>query len=292
MKKERAHSGGRQSLDALRTEYAEQRGSGSLRLARTSGVYRRPFEPEAPPSIGWPIWLAAIISLLAFLLAASASVFMGLAALTPLTVSQTVLKLVLLGPVVGGALALPGVVLALLATRRARQIEAGVAGPVTLVWLATALLVAGLLFGGFVTAPRSTLATFGSAIQAHCARLAQSLQPYGNPPNVNTLEQHALDVVATLEDDQNQLPGDQQALGSLTAPSPTYQPLLDDCRALATKDEQTVTALLSKLGVPPDLNGAQAIVKQYESDTRTTLADIQRLGNQLMQTIFTPFQPG
>lgn len=292
MKKERAYSGERQSLDALRTEYAEQRGSGSLRLARTSGASRRPFEPESPPSIGWPIWLAAIISLLAFLLAASAWGFMGLAALTPLTISQTVLMLVLLGPVVGGALALAGVVLSLLATWRARLRRAGVAGPVTLVWLATAILVAGLLFGGFVAYPRSTLVTFGTAIQAHCARLAQSLQPYGNPPNVNTLEQHALDVLATLQDDQSKLPGDQQALSALTAPSLTYQPLLDDCRSLVAKDMQTVSALLSKLGLPPDLTGAQSIVKQYETDTTTTLAEIQRLSNQLMQAIFAPFRPG
>jgi hypothetical protein len=253
------------------------------------------FDEEVSPAIGWPIWLAWVFGLLGFFLAAVAwiFIFMGLAVLTPLTVNQMVLTLVLLGPVIGGAASLPGVVCALLATRRARQVQAGVAAPVTLVGLATVILLAGLLFGGLVAYPHQLLGTFGQAIQAHCARVAQSLQQYGNPPSSSALQQDPLGVVATLQNDQNALGDDQAALNALTAPDPKYQPLLDDCRNLAVKDKQVTGTLLGELiSLPPDVPAATKTMTQYKTDTSTWLTEIQRLGAALRQQVFAPFQPG
>ncbi len=287
--------GGRQSrnsghLRALRAEYAERyggRGTGPL------GLERRSLYEEASPPIGWPIWFAWFFGLLGFFPAIIAWMFMGLAMLTPLTINQAILIGVLLAPVLGGAFSLLGLVFALGATRRARRIQAGVAAPVTLVWLATAILVGGLLFGGLVAYPRVLLGTFGQAIQAHCARVAQSLQSYGNPPDVGKLEQDPLGVVAILQRDQAALEGDQAALSALAAPVPKYQMLLDDCRSLAVKDVAVTDDLLSELAKrPPDLAAVQERITQYEKDTHAMLTEIQRLGDELRRQVFAPFQPG
>ncbi len=286
MKKERRRSRDSGALRALRAEYAEQRGSGPL------PPYGRSFS-ETPPSIGWPVWLAWGFGLLGFFVTATALIFMGLALLTPLTLNESLLAAVLLGPVVGGAVSLPGLIFALVAARRARNIQTSVAAPVTLVWLATFVFVGGLLFGGLVSYPRARLATFGLVIQAHCARVAQSLQPYGNPPDISKLRANPLGVVTTLRSDQAALGDDQAALNALTAPDPKYQPLLDDCRSLAAQDKQVTSDLLGELvKAPPDLTNAQKTLTQYEAATKTTLAQIQQLGDELRQQVFAPFHPG
>jgi hypothetical protein len=248
---------------------------------------------EVSLPLGWPIWLAWAFGLLALLLAAMALMFLGLALLTPLAVSQTLLTVILLGPVIGGAVALPGVVCALLATRRGRSIGARLAMPVTLVVLSTVILVGGLLFGGLVSYPRAQLGTFALAIQNHCARLAQSLQPYGDPPAISKLQQDPLGVATILRDDEAALPGDQAALNALKTPDPAYQPLLDDCRSLVVKDMQVTSQLQSELvALPPNMSAAQKTLTQYQTDTSGMLAQIQQLGATLKQQVFAPFQPG
>jgi len=280
VRKERPHSRDSETLKALRAEYAEQRGTGSLPVQRS-------------PSLGWPVWLAWVFGLPGFFLAATAWMFLGLALLTPLAINQTLLTVVLLSPVVGGAVALPGLLGALLATRRGRSLGVGITAPVTLVGLSTAVLIGGLLFGGLVSYPRAQLGTFALTIQDHCARLAQSLQPYGNPPEISKLQQDPLGVVAILRSDEAALPGDEAALNALTTPDPTYQPLLDDCRSLAAKDIQATGQLQSELvALPPNLTAAQKTLAQYQTDTASMLTQIQQLGAALKAQVFAPFQPG
>ena len=291
MKKERPHAQDQAALRTLRSQYAEQR-SGHITGAMSAqwGV-----SADMPaPAIGWPLWLAWIIGTLAFFPAAIAGIFIGLAALTPITLNTTLLRVVLLAPVVGAALALPGVIFALMATRRARKINAGVAAPVTLVVLATGVLVAGLLFGGFVAYPRSQLGSFGQVIQAHCARVGQSLQPYlGLSASQLANPTLLAGLLTTLQTDSTDLPGDQAVLIALTAPEPKYQPLLDDCRSVALKDQQLLSKLQSELvALPPNPGAAQTTLKQYQSDTSKMLAEIQQLGAELQQEVFAPFQPG
>jgi hypothetical protein len=253
---------------------------------------RRSSARSASPSIGWPVWLAGVFGLLGFLLAAAAWMSMGLAALTPLTIDQTLLIIVLLGPVIGGAVALPGVIFALQATRRARVVGAGVAAPLILAGLATAVLVGGLLFGGLVSYPRQLLGTFGLTLQAHCARFEQSLQPYGNPPQISKLQQDPLGLAVTLRSEQVALADDQATLNALTAPDPRYQRLLDDCRSLTLQDQQVTGTLLSELErLPPDVTAAQQTLAQYETATSKTLTEIEQLGAALKQQVFAPFQP-
>lgn len=252
-----------------------------------------PFDEHAPPSPGRLIWLAWVFGVLGLVLATATWIFMGLALLTPLTIDQSLLTAVLLSPVIGGAISLPGTIFALLATRRARVLGASPLVPVILVGLTTAVLVGAVLFGGLVTYPREVLGTFGQAVQAHCARFAQSLQPYGNPPELSKLEQDPLGLIAALRDDQATLPADQAALNALTAPDPAYQPLLDDCRHLTTIDSQVTGSLLNELvALPPDLPAAQKTIAQYQTDVANSLAEIQRLGTALRQQVFAPFQPG
>ncbi len=287
MKKERRRSRDSQSLEALRATFAEQRGTGSLPAQRLAFT-----EDESPP-IGWPIWLAWVFGLLALLVTAAAGMFLGLAALTPLAVNQTLLTAVLLGPVVGGAVALPGVVFALLATRRGQTRGARVAAPVTLVGLSTVVLIGGLLFGGLVAYPRYQLGTFGQAIQAHCARFAQSLEVYGNPPDISKIQQDPLGMAALLQRDEAALPGDQSALDALTAPDPKYQPLLDDCRSLTVKDSQSLSSLQSELvSLTPNLTAARMTLTQYQTNTSSMLAQIQQLGAALKAQVYAPFHPG
>ena len=289
MKKERTHAHDQAALHALRTEYVEQHsGHVSGALSAQWGVP----DSAAPRSIGWPLWLAWIIVFLAFFPTAIVGIFIGLAALTPITLNITLLEIVLLVPVAGGALALLAVIFALLATRRARRGGAGVAAPITLVWLATAILVAGLLFGGLVAYPRYQLGAFGQALQAHCARLGQTLQPYQSL-SVPQLLAQAPTLVATLQSDATSLPGDQTVLNALAPPEPKYQPLLDDCRLVAMKDQQVVSDLQRELAaLPPDPTAAQATLQHYQSDTYQPLTEIHQLGDELKQEVFAPFQPG
>ncbi len=144
-----------------------------------------------------------------------------------------------------------------------------------------------------VSYPRAQLGAFGQAIQTHCARFAQSLEAYGNPPDISQIEQDPLGLVAAVQRDQAALENDQTALNALAAPDPTYQPLLDDCRSLAAIDMQVTKTLLSELvALPPDLPAATKTITQYQSDTTRLLTEIQRLGAQLRQQVFAPFQPG
>jgi hypothetical protein len=289
VKKERPHSRDAQSLRARRADYAEQSSPGPLLRDP------RPFadEEDAPPSVGWPIWLAWVLGLTGFFLAAIAWMAMGLAALTSLTINQTLLTAVLLGPVVGCAVSLPGLICALLAVRRARKTRMNVAESVTVVSLTTAILIGGLLFGGLVSYPRVRLATFGQAIQTHCARFAQSLQQYGNPPDITTLEKNALSVVTTLQSDESALSDDQATLNALKAPDSRYQPLLDDCRNMTAQDILVSSTLLSELvNAHPDVSAAQRTIAQYQANTGAMLAEIQRLGAALQQQIFAPFHSG
>lgn len=289
MKKERAHAPDPAALRALRAEYAEQH---SGHITGAMGAQWGVAADMPSPAIGWPIWLAWMIGLLAFFPAALAGVFIGVATLTPITLNTTLLRLVLLAPVVGAALALPGVIFALLATRRARMVGAGVAAPVTLVGVATMVLVAGLLFGGFVAYPRLQLGTFGQAIQAHCARVGQSLQPYLGLSNTQ-LTMQAPALLTTLGNDAADLPGDQVALKALTAPEPKYQPLLDDCRSVAQQDQQLIHDLQGELlALPPNPGAAQTTLMHYQTATSKPLTEIQQLGDELKQEVFAPFQPG
>ncbi|HEY7357439.1 MAG TPA: hypothetical protein VH590_13265 [Ktedonobacterales bacterium] len=289
----------------MEQEYPPSRDSESLEAQRAAyhGPRREPdIDPLlaqelaelGAPSSGWTGRLAWLFGLLGFFLAAIAWLAMGLALLTPLTINQTLLTLVLLGPVVGAVVSLLGITCALLATRRARAVGFGVAAPITLVWLSTIILIGGLLFGGLVSYPRLRLGSFGQEIQAHCARFAQSLESsYGNPPDMNKIEQDPLGLVATLQRDQAALPGDQAALNALATPDPTYQSLLDDCRSLTAKDIQVTNTLLSELiALPPDVSAATKTITQYQTDTARLLAEIQQLGAQLRQQVFAPFQPG
>jgi hypothetical protein len=276
-----------ESPEALRPEYREQRGAYG-----TDPLLAHELDELVSPSSGWPGRLAWVFGLLGFFLAVIAWMCMGLALLTPLTVNQTFLTAVLLGPVVGAVVSLLGLACALLAMRQARAVGSGVAAPMALVWLSTAILIGGLLFGGLVSYPRARLGSFGQAIQAHCARAAQSLQAYGNPPDMSKIEKDPLGLVTTLQSDQAALKDDQAALNALAAPDPAYQPLLDDCRSLTARDMQLTNSLLGDLiALPPDLPAAEKTITQYLADTTHTLAEIQRLGAQLQQQIFAPFQP-
>lgn len=289
MKKERPHSRDLQSLKALRADYAGQSNSGPLLRDP------RPFadEEEAAAPAGWPIWVAWVLGLTGFFLAAIAWMAMGLAALTSLTINQTLLTAVLLGPAVGCAVSLPGLICALLAVRRARKTRMNVAESLTVVALTTAILLGGLFFGGLVSYPRARLATFGQAIQTHCARFAQSLQQYGNPPDISTLQQNALNVVTTLQGDETALNDDQATLNALKTPDPKYQPLLDDCRSLTAQDILVASTLLGELvNAHPDVSAAQRTIAQYQANTGAMLAEIQRLGAALQQQIFAPFHSG
>jgi hypothetical protein len=281
LKKERAQPHDQGDLYGPETEYSEQH----------PGVPHWGAPDEAPtPALGWPLWLAWFIGLLAFFPTAVAGIALGLAALTSITLNTTLLKMVLLAPLIGGALALPAVIFALVATGRARRRGAGVAAPVTLVWLTTAVLVAGLLFGGLVAYPRYQLGIFGQTIQAHCARVAQSLQPYQGL-TMSQLSMQVPALLATLQTDSANLPDDLTALHALQAPEPKYQRLLDDCIALAARDQRLIDSIHGDL-IPPNPGAAQTALKQYQSDTSRPLAEIQQLGDELRLEVFAPFQPG
>jgi len=283
LKKERAQPHDQGALHALRVAYSQQH-SGALYAQGGASA------EASTPTVGWPLWLAWVIGLLAFFPAAVAGIAIGLAALTPITLNATLLTVVLLAPVVGGALAVPAVIFALAATGRARRRGAGVAAPVVLVWLTTVVLVAGLLFGGLVAYPRYQLGSFGQVVQAHCARVAQSLQPYQGL-TMAQLSMRVPELLATLQSDSANLPDDLTALRALKVPEPKYQPLLSDCIAIAARDQQLIAVIHGDL-IPPNPGAAQTALQQYQSDTNRTLVEIQQLGDELRQEVFAPFQPG
>jgi hypothetical protein len=249
---------------------------------------------EAPPKLkGREIGLAWGIGLLALLFSGATGVLMATALITPISVSAGVLKLLLALPIIGGVVALPALALALLATRRARQTGARIAAPVVLVGVTLALVLTAIFFGGLVTVPRSRLATFAQTIQMHCARVAQVLAPYGNPPDATKVVANARAVLVALQGAASLLPQDKQALDALTAPDPTYQPLVEDCRALVQDDVQFIAAMQQALiQLPPDADQVKKTVMDYETTTSKSLAEVQQLGAQLAHAVFAPFQQG
>jgi hypothetical protein len=293
LKKKRPRLPDSESLEALRQDDHDTDGQSEDRSAAPLLAPRRAFDKEASASLGWPLWLAWVFGLLGVLVAAATWALMGVAAFQPLSISRSLLVAVWLGPVIGAGICLPGMICALLATSRARAAGASVAAPVTLVGLATVVLIAGLLFGGLVSYPHGQLGTFGQAIQAHCARFAQSLQSYGNPPDVSKIQQDPVGLVITLQNDQAALVDDQTALNALTTPDPAYLPLLDDCRSVVVKDGQVTSSLLSELiALPPNVSAAEKTITRYETDTTPMLKQIEQLGAALKQQVFAPFLPG
>ncbi|HEY7124345.1 MAG TPA: hypothetical protein VH540_10375 [Ktedonobacterales bacterium] len=279
-----------EAREARRAALARQRGA----APGLSG--QMPYLPpkEAPPKLkGREIGLAWGIGLLALLFSGATGVLMATALITPISVSAGVLKLLLALPIIGGVVALPALALALLATRRARQTGARIAAPVVLVGVTLALVLTAIFFGGLVTVPRSRLATFAQTIQMHCARVAQVLAPYGNPPDATKVVANARAVLVALQGAASLLPQDKQALDALTAPDPTYQPLVEDCRALVQDDVQFIAAMQQALiQLPPDADQVKKTVMDYETTTSKSLAEVQQLGAQLAHAVFAPFQQG
>lgn len=276
--------------EARRAALARQRGA---RAGMSGQMSRLPPQEGRPKLKGREIWLAWAIGLLALLLSGATGVLLATAQVTPIVVNAATLKLLLALPVIGGAVALPSLAFAVLAARRARRTGARIAAPVTLAVLTTALVVAAILFGGLVTAPRSQLAQFAQTIQMHCARVAQVLAPYGSPPDATKVLANARTVLVDLQSAESQLPQDQQALAALNAPAPTYQPLVEDCRKLAQDDTQFIATLNHELTtLPPDQAAITKTITDYNTATGPLLAEVQRLGDQLAHAVFAPFQPG
>jgi hypothetical protein len=286
--KQHANADTQAARELRRAALAQQRGASP----GVSGQMAR-LPPGEGQSVakGWALWLGWGIGLLALLSSGATGVLFATALVTPISLSASTLQALLLLPVAGGALAVPVLVLALLVTRRARRAGARMAALLSLVGLATALLVAAILFGGLVAAPRSTLASFAQTIKGHCARVAQVLAPYGTPPASAKLLANARPVLVALQGAESLLPGDQQVLSTLVAPEPTYQPLVEDCRALAQDDTQFIASLQQSLEkLPPDQAQAMKTIMNYSTTTGPLLAEVQRLGNQLARAIFAPFQ--
>ena len=243
--------------------------------------------PDTPPedtvpsaSRGWAVWVALILTLLGLLIAAAAWITMGVVLFVAFSVSVTVLVLVFLAPLIGGALSLPGVVFGLLATRLARKREAPITLPVTLVGVATGVLVAGLFFGGLVAYPRYQLGLFAESLQANCGGVQQVLDKYKNLSPLE-LVARASEITATINQNKPTLQSDEAALNALTAPDdPDAQQLLDDCRTLVS----------GTLNLPTILNNPVSGAFQIQT-LYATYQDAQRLGDQLKQDVFSPFQP-
>lgn len=251
--------------------------------ANGSSQPQAPAPPEEmPPSAlrGWAIWVALIVTLLGLLIAAAAWIVMGVALFVPFSVSVTLLALIFLAPVIGGALSLPGVIFDLLAARKARNRGARLALPVTLVGIATLVLVAGLLFGGLVAYPRYQLALFAQSLQTDCGRVQQVLDKYKNLSPVDLVAKSA-DITATIDQNKQMLQADETALNALTAPDdPDDQQLLVDCQAIIS----------GTLNLPTLLKNPVASAFQIQA-LYTTYQDAQRLGAQLKQNVFSPFLP-
>ncbi len=273
-----------------RATLARQRGA----RAGVSGQMPRLPPGEEPPKLnGREIWLAWATGGLSLLLSGATGGLMLAALVTPIAVSATTLQLLLALPIIGGVVALPALVFAVLAARRARRTGARIVAPLTLVPLTTALVVAAILFGGLVTVPRAQLAQFAQTIQMHCARVAQVLAPYGSPPDATKVLANAPAVLSALQSAESQLPQDEQALAALNAPDPTYQPLVGDCRKLAQDDSQFIATLNHELTTfPPDQTAITKTIMDYNTTTTARLSEVQRLGGQLAHAVFAPFQPG
>ena len=239
-----------------------------------------PAAASPPASRGWAMWVALILTLLGLLIAAAAWITLGVALLAPFSVSMTVLALVFLAPVIGGALSLPGVIFGLLATRQTRRRGAPITLPVSLVAVATLVLVAGLLFGGLVVYPRYQLGLFAQALQNDCGRVQQVLDKYKNLSPIELVGQ-ASQITATINQNQQELQSDEAALNALSAPDdPNAQQLLDDCRTIISGTLNLPALLKNPVGSAFQI---QALYATYQ--------DAQRLGDQLKQDVFAPFQP-
>lgn len=257
--------------------------------AQQSANANDPSQPQAstpssnasPPALrGWAMWVALILTLLGLLIAAAAWITLGVALFAPFSVSVTVLALVFLAPIIGGALSLPGVVFGLLATRQTRRRGARITLPVTLVAVATLVLVAGLLFGGLVAYPRYQLGLFAQSLQTNCGRVQQVLDKYKNLSPLELVGQ-AAQITATINQNKQTLQSDEAALNALSAPDdPDAQQLLDDCRTIVS----------GTLNLPALLKNPAASAFQIQA-LYATYQDAQRLGAQLKQNVFAPFQP-
>jgi len=282
VERERINSRDPNSLDALRAEYAERHGG--QQTGPTAAQQRPPVKSAAPPLRGWSVSLAALLVVLAVLVAGLAWVLMGVALFAMLAVSMTLLILIFLGPLIGGALALPGIVCSLLATRQARQKGAPIGAPVALVLLATLVLVSALLFGGLVAYPRYQLGTFAQALQPHCQRVQTILQKYQNMSPTDLVTQLPA-IVLTVKQNKSDLQSDQVALTALAATvpdNPDAQSLLSACQALVA-DTLNLPSLASN---PNPLTSAAALQDFYMASQ-----DAQRSGSQVEQDIYAPFQP-
>ncbi len=237
---------------------------------------------DMPPSAsrGWAVWVALSLTLLGLLIAAAGWITLGVALFVSFSVSVTVLVLVFLAPVIGGALNVPGVVFGLLATWQARKKGARITLPVTLVGVATLVLVVGLLFGGLVAYPRYQLGLFAQALQTNCGRVQQVLDKYKNLSPLELVAQ-ASQITATINQNKQVLQADEAALNALTAPDdPDAQQLLADCRTIVS----------GTLNLPNLLNNPVSGALQIQT-LYATYQDAQRLGDQLKQDVFAPFQP-
>jgi hypothetical protein len=225
------------------------------------------------------MWVALILTLLGLLVAAAAWITLGVALFAPYSVGVTVLVLVFLAPVVGGALSLPSVVFGLLATRQTRKRGTNITLPVTLVAVATLVLVAGLLFGGLVVYPRYQLGRFAQSLQTDCGQVEQILDKYKNLSPLELVGQ-AAQITATINQNQQELQSDEAALNALNAPDdPDAQQLLDDCRTIISGTLNLPNLLKNPVGSAFQI---QALYATYQ--------DAQRLGVQLKQDVFAPFQ--
>ncbi len=260
-----------EALEALRAEDSERHG----------GRLTRPGRSGRPPLRGWAIWVASVLVIVALLVAGLAWVPMGVAWFVPFSVGVTVLVLMFAAPLVGGALALPGVMCALAATWRARKTGARLGAPVTLVWLATALLVTGLLFASLVAYPRYQLGVFAQALQAHCMNVRQVLRKYEDLSPSDWVSA-APGIVADVQQNQRMLQEDQDALHALSVPDNlNAQMLLEDCQAIIDGTLNLPTLLKQpSLGSVGDV---QALYLAYH--------DAVQRGHQLEQDLFAPFQP-
>ena len=262
-----------------------QAGNPAQQNANSSSSFQSQAQPlpedRTPPALRiWTVWVALILTLLGLLTAAIAWIVLGVALFSSFSVSVTLLVLVFLGPIIGGALSLPSLIFGLLATRQTRKRGAPITLPVTLVGVATLVLVAGLLFGGLVAYPRYQLGLFAQSLQTNCGRVQQVLGKYQNLSPLELAAQ-APQITATINQNKQMLQSDEAALNALTAPDdPDDQQLLDDCR----------TILSSTLNLPSLLKNPVASAFQIQA-LYATYQDAQRLGTQLKQNVFSPFQP-
>ncbi|HEU5198640.1 MAG TPA: hypothetical protein VFU32_03320 [Ktedonobacterales bacterium] len=239
-----------------------------------------PDDISLPASRGWAVWVALSLTVLGLVIAAAGWIVMGVALFASFAVSVTALILIFLAPVIGAALNVPGVVFSLLATRQARKKGARITLPVTLVGVATCVLVAGLLFGGLVAYPRYQLGLFAKSLQANCGSVQQVLDKYKNLSPLELVAQ-ASQITATINQNKQMLQSDEDALNALSAPNdPDDQQLLDDCQTLVSGTLNLPTLLKNPVGSALQI---QALYATYQ--------DAQQLGAQLKQDVFFPFQP-